>query len=106
MRLRINGQMQLPPDTLSLFAVLSDFPFAFTEDLQAGGVNHQMRHFTPGGRFKTDTDRFCPLTDAAVIQTTQWNVHHGKYRINKTLRSPQGQPEYTFNHQDSRDGEP
>ncbi len=32
--------MQLSPDTTALFAVL-DFPFAFTKDLQPGGINHR-----------------------------------------------------------------
>jgi hypothetical protein len=26
--------------------VFFDFPFAFTKDLQPGGINHQMRDFT------------------------------------------------------------
>lgn len=39
----VNGQMQLPPDTAAFFAVFPDFPFAFTEDLKPGGINHQMR---------------------------------------------------------------
>ena len=38
-----------------------DFPFAFTKDLPAGGINHQMRDFTPGGRFETDINRLCRL---------------------------------------------
>lgn len=42
MRFAVNGQMQIPPDTTALYAVLFDFPFAFTEALQAGGINHQM----------------------------------------------------------------
>lgn len=29
----VNSKMQLSPDTTALFAVLSDFPFAFTKDL-------------------------------------------------------------------------
>jgi hypothetical protein len=32
-------------NTTAFFAVL-DFPFAFTKDLQPGGINHQMRDFT------------------------------------------------------------
>ncbi len=97
--------MQLSPDTTALFAVLSDFPFAFTKDLQPGGINHQVCDFTPGGRFETDINRLCPLTDTGVIRAAQRNVHQGKNGINKTLRSPQGQPEYTFNHQNGGDGE-
>ena len=63
--------MQLSPDTTALFAVLSDFPFAFTKDLQPGGINHQMRDFTPGGRFETDINRLCPPADTAVIRATE-----------------------------------
>ena len=74
MRFAVNGQMQLPPDTAAFFAMFSDFPFDFTEDLQPGGINHQMRDFTPGGRFKTDTDRLCPPADTGVIRTAQRNA--------------------------------
>ena len=42
----VNGQMQLSPYTTAFFAVFFDFPFAFTKDLQPGGINHQMRDFT------------------------------------------------------------
>jgi hypothetical protein len=61
--------------------------------------------FTPGGRFETDINRLCPLTDTGVIRAAQRNVHQGKNGINKTLRSAQGQPEYAFNHQNGGDGE-
>ena len=44
----VNGQMQLSPYTTAFFAVFFDFPFAFTKDLQPGGINHQMRDFTSG----------------------------------------------------------
>jgi hypothetical protein len=44
----------------------SDFPFAFTKDLQPGGINHQC-DFTPGGRFETDINRTL-LTDTGVIR--------------------------------------
>ncbi|GKJ62243.1 hypothetical protein NUKP32_54420 [Klebsiella variicola] len=100
----VNCQMELPPGTPPFFAVFFDFPLAFTEDLQSGGVNHQMRDFTPGRRFEADTDRFCPLTDAAVIRIAKRNAHQGKNGINKALSGPQSELEYTFNHQDSRDG--
>ncbi len=50
----VNGEMQLTPYTTAFFAVFFDFPFAFTKDLQPGGINHQMRDFTPGERFETD----------------------------------------------------
>jgi hypothetical protein len=38
-----------------------DFPLAFTEDLQPGGINYQVCDFTPGGRFETDINRFARL---------------------------------------------
>ena len=101
----VNGEMQLTPDTAAFLAMLFDFPFAFTKDLQPGGINHQVCDFTPGGRFETDINRLCPLTDTGVIRAAQRNVHQGKNGINKTLRSPQGQPEYAFNHQNGGDGE-
>ena len=99
MCVRINRQMQLPPDTTAFFAVLFNFPFAFTEDLQACRINHQMRDFTLGGRFKTDINRFCPLADTGVIRAAQ-----RKNGINKALCGSQGQPEYAFNHQNGGDG--
>jgi len=64
-----------------------------------------MRNFSPGGRFETDTDRFYPLADAAVIRTAKRSAHQGKNGINETLRGPQGKPEYTLNHQNSSDNE-
>ncbi|ORM91370.1 hypothetical protein HA46_18360 [Pantoea septica] len=99
----VNGQMQLPPDSTAFFAVFFDFPFAFTKDLQPGRINHQMRDFAPCRRFETDINRLCPLADAGVIRAAQRNIHQGKNGINKTLRSPQGQPEYAFEDQDSGD---
>nr|APB62145.1 Conserved hypothetical protein in transposon Tn903 [Escherichia coli] len=45
-----------------------DFPLAFTEDLQPGGINYQVCDFTPGGRFETDINRLCPPADTAVIR--------------------------------------
>ncbi len=60
--------MQLSPYTTAFFAVFFDFPFAFTKDLQPGGINHQMRDFTPGERFETDINRLCALTDTGVIR--------------------------------------
>jgi hypothetical protein len=40
--------------------MLFDFPLAFTEDLQPGGINHPVCDFTPGERFETDINRLCP----------------------------------------------
>ena len=34
----VNGEMQLTPDTAAFLAMLFDFPLAFTEDLQPGGI--------------------------------------------------------------------
>ena len=56
----VNCQMQLTPDTAFL-AMLFDFPLAFTEDLQPGGINHQMRDFTPGERLKLTLTDFARL---------------------------------------------
>ena len=47
--------------------MLFDFPLAFTEDLQPGGINYRVR-FHPGGRFETDINRLCPPADTAVIR--------------------------------------
>lgn len=44
------------------------------------------------------------LEDPAVIRAAQRNIHQCKNGINKALRSAQGQPEYAFNDQHSRDG--
>lgn len=52
--------------TVSLHLI--DFPLAFTEDLQPGGINYQVCDFTPGGRFETDINRLCPPADTAVIR--------------------------------------
>ncbi len=41
----------------AFLAMLFDFPLAFTEDLQPGGINYQVCDFTPGGRFETDINR-------------------------------------------------
>ncbi|WP_407254305.1 hypothetical protein [Escherichia coli] len=41
--------------------MLFDFPLAFTEDLQPGGINHQMCDFTPGGRLKLTLTDFARL---------------------------------------------
>ncbi len=43
----VNGEMQLTPDTAAFLAMLFDFPLAFTEDLQPGGINYQVCDFTP-----------------------------------------------------------
>ncbi len=61
----VNGEMQLTPDTAAFLAMLFDFPLAFTEDLQPGGINYQVCDFTPGGRFETDINRLCPPADTA-----------------------------------------
>ncbi|BBK15164.1 hypothetical protein TMSI_55560 (plasmid) [Klebsiella quasipneumoniae] len=37
----VNGEMQLTPDTAAFLAMLFDFPLAFTEDLQPGGINYR-----------------------------------------------------------------
>lgn len=58
----VNCQMQLSPYTTAFFAVFFDFPFAFTKELQPGGINHQMRDFTPGERFETDINRLLSTT--------------------------------------------
>lgn len=71
----VNAQMQFPPNTAAFFAVFSDFPFAFTEDLQPGGINHKMRDLAPCDCFKTDTDRLFPPADTDVIRTAQRNAH-------------------------------
>ncbi|EMI38820.1 hypothetical protein MTE2_5493 [Klebsiella pneumoniae VA360] len=101
----VNCQMQLSPYTTAFLAVFFDFPFAFTKDLQPGGINHQMRDFTPGERFETDINRLCALADTGVIRAAQRNIHQCKNGINKTLCSPQGQPEHAFNDQNGGDGE-
>lgn len=88
----------------ALYRVFFDFPFTFTKDLQSGGINHQMCNLTPGGCFETNINRPDPITDAGVIRASQRNAHQGKDGINKTLRSPQCQLEYAFNHQHGGDG--
>lgn len=55
-------------ETLSDSELHVDFPLAFTEDLQPGGINYQVCDFTPGGRFETDINRLCPPADTAVIR--------------------------------------
>ncbi|BDZ90249.1 hypothetical protein VEE68_46960 [Escherichia coli] len=37
----VNCQMQLTPDTAAFLTMLFDFPLAFTEDLQPGGINYR-----------------------------------------------------------------
>ena len=56
------------------------------------------------GAFKTDVNRRYPPADTCVIRAAQWDSRQGKNEINKTLFCPQGQPEYTFNNQNSGDG--
>jgi hypothetical protein len=53
--------MQLSPDTAAFLAMLFDFPFAFTKDLQPGGINHQMRDFTRVGVLKLTLTDFARL---------------------------------------------
>ena len=89
----------------AFFAVFFDLPFTFNENFQPGGIRHPMRNFSPGGRSETDTDRFCPPADLAVIRTEKRNACQGKNEINEVLRGPQGKPEYMLNHQNSGDGE-
>ncbi|STQ09114.1 Uncharacterised protein [Enterobacter cloacae] len=60
----VNGEMQLTPDTAAFLAMLFDFPLAFTEDLQPGGINYQVCDFTPGWAFLKLT-----LTDFARLLT-------------------------------------
>ncbi len=57
----VNGEMQLTPDTAAFLAMLFDFPLAFTEDLQPGGINHQMRDFTRVGVLKLTLTDFARL---------------------------------------------
>ena len=73
-------------------------------DLQPGGINHQMRDFTPGERFETDINRLCALADTGVNPAAQRNIHQCKMESIKP-RSAQGQPEYAFNDQNGGDGE-
>ncbi len=57
----VNGEMQLTPDTAAFLAMLFDFPLAFTEDLQPGGINHQMCDFTLVGVLKLTLTDFARL---------------------------------------------
>ena len=77
--------MELPPGSTPFFAVFFDFPLTFTGNFQLGGISHQMRNFSPGGRSETDTDRFCPPADTAVIRSKKRNTHQGKNGINEAL---------------------
>ena len=77
--------MELPPGSTPFFAVFFDFPLTFTGNFQPGGISHQMRNFSPGGRSETDTDRFCPPADTAVIRSEKRNTHQGKNGINEAL---------------------
>lgn len=79
--------------------------FAFTEDFQPGGINHQVRNFTPGLCFKVDVNRLSSFTDTGVIRAAQRNAHQIKNGINKVLSCPQCQSEYTLNHQNGGDSE-
>jgi hypothetical protein len=55
----VNGEMQLTPDTAA--AMLFDFPLAFTEDLQPGGINYQVCDFTRVGVLKLTLTDFARL---------------------------------------------
>ena len=57
------------------------------------------------GALKLTLTDLASLLTTGVIRTTQRNAHQGKNGINKTLCSPHGEQEYTFNHQDCCDGE-
>ncbi len=57
----VNGEMQLTPDTAAFLAMLFDFPLAFTEDLQPGGINYRVCDFTPGGVLKLTLTDFARL---------------------------------------------
>jgi hypothetical protein len=57
----VNGEMQLTPDTAAFLAMLFDFPLAFTEDLQPGGINYQVCDFTPVGVLKLTLTDFARL---------------------------------------------
>jgi hypothetical protein len=81
-----------------------DFPFAFTKDLQPGGINHQMRDFTSGERFETDINRLCALADTGVIRQRNGTFISVKMESIKPCAA-QGQPEHAFNDQNGGDGE-
>lgn len=51
---------------------------------------------TSGERLKTDINRLCPFTDAAVIRTTKRDALKEKKGINKSLSNPQCESEYPF----------
>lgn len=57
----VNGEMQLTPDTAAFLAMLFDFPLAFTEDLQPGGINYQVCDFTPVDVLKLTLTDFARL---------------------------------------------
>ncbi|AKM48639.1 hypothetical protein CGL57_18225 [Edwardsiella anguillarum] len=78
MCVHINGQMQFPPDAITLFARLLNFPLTVTEDLQHGGINYPMRNLTSAGRCKTDVNLPDTFTDTTVIRAVQWDVQQGK----------------------------
>jgi hypothetical protein len=64
----VNGEMQLTPDTAAFLAMLFDFPLAFTEDLQPGGINTRCAISPRVESFETDINRLCPLADTGVIR--------------------------------------
>jgi hypothetical protein len=100
----VNGQMQLTPYTTAFLAMLFDFPRLHRRPSARWNQLPGVR-FHPGGRFETDINRLCALADTGVIRAAQRNIHQCKNGINKTLRSPQGQPEHAFNDQNGGDGE-
>jgi hypothetical protein len=57
----LSTAMQLTPDTAAFLAMLFDFPLAFTEDLQPGGINYQVCDFTRVGVLKLTLTDFARL---------------------------------------------
>ena len=57
----VNCQMQLFAIYDGVLCRVFDFPFAFTKDLQPGGINHQMRDFTPVNVLKLTLTDFARL---------------------------------------------
>jgi hypothetical protein len=59
--------MQLTPDTAAFLAMLFDFPLAFTEDLQPGGINYQMAISPRVGVLKLTLTDFARLLTKTFI---------------------------------------
>ena len=79
--------MQLSPDTTALFAVLSDFPFAFTKTFQPGGINHRCAISRVNVLKLTLTD-FARLLTLVLNPGSITERSSGQNGINKTLRGP------------------